>query len=135
MQSHGLFLTGYSNGTLLVSALRGGKPLFEINALKGSLTGAQLNLEMAFGVVVSSKGEMAFVDLNGGVLERFLAHNEPIESVELCPQGRYVSTQAAKGQFRFWELCWVLNEEEGQSEVEWLPTGTLAKLGRFFKLS
>jgi len=136
MESPNLLLLGFSNGTLKIIEQKSGRVLRAINHKKGAVTGACLNIPMALGVTVSSTGGLTLIDLtNAEAIERFTAHNQSICSVQVSANGRYISTRTAAGQFRFWELSWLLSEQTGNPTIDWLPTGALGLLGRMFRRS
>lgn len=130
----GLYVLGFSDGTVYVLGSRGGKVLFAVNHKKGAIAGIQLHRPMGLGVTVTSTGRLCLFDLarGGEPLELFTAHNEPISSLQMSSNARYISTQTESGQFRFWEISWTLSEESGEVNVDWWPTGALSKLGRMF---
>jgi serine/threonine protein kinase len=135
-ESNGLVLLGFSDGTLTVASQKNGRVLFAVNHKKGPVTGACLNFPMALATMVSGTGGLTLIDLtNGEAFERFTAHNQSIDSLRLSPNARYISTRTTSGQFRFWELSWLLSEQSGNPTIDWLPTGALSKLGRMFRLS
>lgn len=130
--SDGLYVLGFSDGTLYVLGPRGGKLMFAVNHKKGAITAARFHRGMGLGVSVTSGGRLCLFDLarGGEPFELFTAHNEPITGLQISSNARYVSTRTAGGQFRFWEISWTLSEESGEVVVDWWPTGALSKLGR-----
>lgn len=134
-KAHGLLLLGFSEGTFYVANRKTGRVLFAANQKKGAVTGACLNLEKGLGVTVSSSGGLMLVNLcNGEIFERFTAHNQPVDSVQMSANARYISTRTVGGQYRLWELSWLLGEEKGNPNIEWLPQSALGKLGKLFKM-
>jgi tetratricopeptide (TPR) repeat protein len=130
-----LRMTGFSDGTLIISHVKDGRPLLGINQENGPVTGACLNLPTALGVSVSSSGGITLFGLDTGrVLERFVAHSDGIAEITMTEDGRYITTRSRGGQFRLWEISWTLSDKLGNRKIEWLPsTRRLSKLGKFFK--
>ena len=127
-------LTGFSDGTLIVSRLKDGHPLFGINHEIGPVTGAAINASAALGVSVSSKGGLTLFGLDTGrMLERFVAHSAAVEELSITEDGRYLTTRSADGQFRLWELSWQLSDQPGHRKVDWLPQASGSRLGSFFR--
>ena len=127
-------LTGFSDGTLIVSRLKDGHPLFGINHEIGPVTGAAINASAALGVSVSSKGGLTLFGLDTGrMLERFVAHSASVEELSITEDGRYFTTRSADGQFRLWELSWRLSDQLGHRKVDWLPQASSSRLGSFFR--
>lgn len=129
-----LRLTGFSDGTLLISLVKSGQPLFGINQENGPVTGAAINLDTALGVSVSEKGGITFFDLAAGrILERFIAHADGVREISMTQDGRYTTTLSSSGQFRLWEVSWALQDEQRSRQIDWLPAGGLGSaLGQFF---
>jgi tetratricopeptide (TPR) repeat protein/tRNA A-37 threonylcarbamoyl transferase component Bud32 len=118
-----LRMTGFSDGTLLLSLAKTGEPLFGINQENGPVTGAAINLETSLGVSVSEKGGITFFDLSAGrILERFVAHGEGVSRIGMTQDGRYTTTLSRSGQFRLWEVSWALTDEQGSRQIDWLPS-------------
>ena len=127
-------LTGFSDGTLIVSRLKDGHPLFGINHEIGPVTGAAINASAALGVSVSSKGGLTLFGLDTGrMLERFVAHSASVEELSITEDGRYFTTRSADVQFRLWELSWRLSDQLGHRKVDWLPQASSSRLGSFFR--
>jgi serine/threonine protein kinase len=126
-----LRMTGFSDGTLLLSNPKSGEPLFGINQENGPVTGAALNLGTSLGVSTSEKGGVTFFDISAGrALERFIAHADGVSRVTMTKDGRYITTLSHSGQFRLWEVSWALLDEPGNRQIDWLPSRR--GLGQFF---
>ena len=128
-----LRMTGFSDGTLLISQAKTGQPLFGINQENGPVSGAAVNLGTCLGVSVSAKGGITFFDLSKGrILERFVAHAEGVKAVTMTEDGRYITTLSKSGQFRLWEVSWALSDELGSRSIDWLPSSGLGAIGQLF---
>lgn len=131
----GLTLLGFSDGTLVVGVTKTRRVVFAVKQTIGPVTCASLNFQLGVGTSVSTKGGLTLFDLaTGDVFERFTAHTDIVISVEMHETGRYLTTCTAGGQFRLWELSWVLENSTNRSTVSWLPRSALGKLGKLFKL-
>lgn len=130
-----LRMTGFSDGTLIISHLKTGDPLLGINQENGPVSGACLHVDAALGISVSDSGGITLFGLDTGrILERFVAHADGIAEITITDDGRYVTTRSTQGQFRLWEISWLLSDRPGNRKIDWLPTPKgLAKLGKFFR--
>jgi serine/threonine protein kinase len=129
-----LRIIGLSNGTLIMTNQKGGRPLFTFEQENGAVSAAAINLETALGVSVSTEGGITFFDLSTGeVLERIVAHAEGVADLSITQDGRYVTTRSVGGHFRLWEVSWSLSNRLGSREIEWLRGSTLDKLGNLFR--
>lgn len=129
-----LRINGFSDGTLIVSHSKDGRPMLAINQETGAVTAACLDLRAALGVSAGEKGHLTLFGLDTGrVLDRFLAHSDGVAEVTLTENGRYLATRSPHGQFRLWEIFWNLSPQPGPRKIEWLPSQGLAKLGRLFR--
>jgi len=134
-KSAGLVYAGFSDGTLAIAELRSRKVVFAINAENGPVSHFALNLRLAAGVVVTATGGFTIFDLSSGdVLERFTGHSGYIKSVTITEDGRYLCTHTDQGEFRLWELSWLLGDTTGSPTIDWLPRGAFGKLGKLFKI-
>ena len=128
-----LRMTGFSDGTLLISQTKTGQPLFGINQENGPVSGAAVNMGTSLGVSVSAKGGITFFDLaKGRTLERFVAHAEGVMEVNMTADGRYITSLSGSGQFRLWEVSWALSDELGSRAIDWLPSSGLGAIGQLF---
>lgn len=126
-------MTGFTDGTLIMSHQKSGEPIFAINQENGSVTGAVVNLNSGLGVSVSAQGGITFFDLcTARVLDRFIAHAEGVAEIAMTEDGRYITTKSITGQFRLWEISWLLSDRKGGRQIDWLPSSGLSKIGRFF---
>jgi serine/threonine protein kinase len=129
-----IVFSGYADGTFAVSDPRSGKVYFTQNYQTGPVTGLAINMQVAFGLVVSSSGKLAVFDLtNGQVIELFTAHPGAITHLQVTDDGRYMITRTLDGSFRLWELSWALTDSTTPLSIDWLPSGLFNKLGSFFK--
>lgn len=132
-ENEGIFLAGFSDGTLALANSSDGSLLFSVKHGETPITAAVLNLEMAYGISGDAGGELTLFDLaSGGVIERFNAHAVGFDCIRLTEDGRYLSTRSARGGFRLWEFSWELSEEPAPNEIPWRPKPSLGKrLGLF----
>lgn len=129
-----LRMTGFRDGTLAWSEAKTGRSLYSVEQKDGAVSASVVNLETALGVSVSEKGGITFFDLSAGVvLDRFIAHADGVTDLSITENGRYITTRSSSGQFRLWEMSWLLSERPGQCEIDWLPKSTLGKLTSFFR--
>ena len=131
----GLAMLGFSDGTLMVGSVKNRRVVFGVKQTLGAVTGASLNFAMNVGISVSAKGGLTLFDLTSGeVFERFTAHSDAVTSVVMQENGRYLTTCTAGGQFRLWELSWLLENSTHRESASWLPTSAFRRLGKIFKL-
>lgn len=133
-QSGKLRMLGFSEGSLVVTQPKNGRPLLTVKGEDGAISAAALHLETALIVAVTAQGAISLFDLrDGSVLETLVAHAEGVAEFSLTGNGRYFTTRSTSGQFRLWELAWTLSDRPGPCQVAWLPSSTLQKLGKFFR--
>ena len=129
-----VLFSGYADGTFAISDPRSGKVFFSQNYETGPVTGVAINMQVAFGLVVSSTGKLVVFDLtNGQIIERTTAHPGAITHLQVTEDGRYLTTRTIDGSFRLWELSWALTDSTSPLSIDWLPSGLFNKLGSFFK--
>ncbi len=128
-------MLGFQDGGLSWTHQRSGRSLFSFQPTGNPIISAAMNLETALGVCVDNAGEIHLFDLGQGrPLDRFVAHEDGITHLSMTCNGRYFTTRSRSGQFRLWEVSWLLSEKEGRSEVEWFPGSVMGRIGKFFGL-
>ena len=128
-----IVVAGYEDGSLRAIDIKSGKELFSVKWDIGTIIGIKINRSLAFGAAVSASGRLVVFNLDSGESYlSFTAHSQAIPQLEMTDDGRFLLTRSKDGQFRLWETCWKLKDDEGTAEISWLDGGTtLSRLGKF----
>ena len=134
MEDDEVILAGFEDGTLRAFDTETAKEMFCVKWDVGALTGVKINRALAYGAAVSKTGRLTVFDLSTGKeFITFTAHTQSITQLEMTDDGRYLLTRSTNGQFRLWETCWLLKDNEGAAPISWVPTSAASPLGRFGK--